>query len=45
MKWRFFIAAALVCAVVLLWAGAPLLPVVLGIAAALAANLYKTRKV
>ncbi|MGA3188843.1 MAG: hypothetical protein ABSF22_17195 [Bryobacteraceae bacterium] len=45
MKWRFFIAAALACAVVLLWAGAPPLPIALGVAGALAFNLYQRRKV
>jgi hypothetical protein len=45
MKWRYFIGAALVCAVILFAAGAPPVPVALGIVAALAVSLYQTRKV
>jgi hypothetical protein len=43
MKWRYFFAAVLLALVILLSAGAPLIPVVLGIGLAFVYNLRKQR--
>jgi hypothetical protein len=43
MKWRYFLAAVLLASVVLLSAGAPIIPVVLGIGLAFVYNLRKQR--
>jgi hypothetical protein len=45
MKWRFFIGAAILGAMLVLTAGAPPIPVALGVALALMFTLYKARKV
>jgi hypothetical protein len=45
MRWRYFIAAAILGAILLLTAGAPPIPVALGVTLALIFTLYKARKV
>jgi hypothetical protein len=43
MKWRYFLGAVILAATVLLSAGAPPIPVVLGIGLALGYNILKQR--
>jgi hypothetical protein len=45
MKWRFFIGAAILGTMLVLSAGAPPVPVALGVALVLLLNLYNARKV
>jgi hypothetical protein len=45
MKWRFFIAAAMLGTLLVLSAGAPPIPAALGVAFVLLLNLYRARKV
>jgi hypothetical protein len=45
MKWRFFIGAAMLGTLLVLSAGAPPIPVALGVALVLLLNLYRARKV
>jgi hypothetical protein len=45
MKWRFFFGATILGTMLVLSAGAPLVPVALGVTLALLFNLYKARKV
>jgi hypothetical protein len=44
VSWRYFAAAALLALLLLLWRGAPGVPVLLGIGIAAAGNLYWRRK-
>jgi hypothetical protein len=45
MKWRFFIGAVILGTVLVLSAGAPPIPVAIGIVLVLLLNLYRARKV